>query len=108
MGTVLTPHGDRDPRLALVGGHGGKQVGAAVRRELLRDGQVFYVHNRVSSIERAARRIRELVPEARVVTAHGQMNEDRLEKIIEGFWEKEYDVLVSTTIVETGLDISNA
>jgi transcription-repair coupling factor (superfamily II helicase) len=66
------------------------------------------VHNRVSSIEKAARRIRELVPEARVVTAHGQMNEDKLEKIIQGFWEKEYDVLVCTTIVETGLDISNA
>ena len=75
---------------------------------MLRDGQVFYVHNRVSSIEKAARRIRELVPEARVAVAHGQMNEDQLERTVAGFWEREHDVLVCTTIVETGLDISNA
>jgi transcription-repair coupling factor (superfamily II helicase) len=108
MSTILTPPEERHPILTYVGGYDDKQVGAAVRRELLRDGQVFYVHNRVSSIEKAARRLRELVPEARVVTAHGQMNEDRLEKIIEGFWEREHDVLVCTTIIETGLDISNA
>ncbi|WP_337824055.1 transcription-repair coupling factor [Amycolatopsis sp. A1MSW2902] len=108
MSTILTPPEDRHPILTYVGAYDDKQVGAAVRRELLRDGQVFYVHNRVSSIEKAAKRIRELVPEARVVTAHGQMNEDKLEKIIQGFWENEYDVLVCTTIVETGLDISNA
>jgi transcription-repair coupling factor (superfamily II helicase) len=108
MSTILTPPEDRHPILTFVGSYDDKQVAAALRRELLRDGQVFYVHNRVSSIERAAKRLRELVPEARVVTAHGQMNEDRLEKIIEGFWDREYDVLVCTTIVETGLDISNA
>jgi transcription-repair coupling factor (superfamily II helicase) len=108
MSTILTPPEDRHPILTYVGGYDDKQVGAAIRRELLRDGQVFYVHNRVSSIEKAARRLRELVPEARVVTAHGQMNEDRLEKIIEGFWTREHDVLVCTTIVETGLDIANA
>jgi transcription-repair coupling factor (superfamily II helicase) len=108
MSTILTPPEDRHPILTYVGSYDDKQVGAAIRRELLRDGQVFYVHNRVSSIEKAARRLRDLVPEARIVTAHGQMNEDRLEKIIEGFWEREYDVLVCTTIVETGLDISNA
>jgi transcription-repair coupling factor (superfamily II helicase) len=108
MSTILTPPEDRHPILTYVGAYDDKQVGAAIRRELLRDGQVFYVHNRVSSIEKAARRIRELVPEARVVTAHGQMNEDRLEKIIEGFWTREFDVLVCTTIVETGLDIANA
>ncbi|WP_433268302.1 transcription-repair coupling factor [Actinosynnema sp. CS-041913] len=108
MSTILTPPEERHPILTYVGGYDEKQVGAAIRRELLRDGQVFYVHNRVSSIEKAARRIRDLVPEARVVTAHGQLNEDKLEKIIEGFWEREYDVLVCTTIVETGLDISNA
>jgi transcription-repair coupling factor (superfamily II helicase) len=108
MSTILTPPEDRHPILTYVGGYDEKQVGAAIRRELLRDGQVFYVHNRVSSIERAAKRIRELVPEARVVVAHGQMNEDKLEKIIQGFWVREHDVLVSTTIVETGLDISNA
>ncbi|MCP2168764.1 transcription-repair coupling factor [Goodfellowiella coeruleoviolacea] len=108
MSTILTPPEERHPILTYVGAYDDKQVAAAIRRELLRDGQVFYVHNRVSSIEKAARRIRELVPEARVVTAHGQMNEDRLEKIIQGFWEREHDVLVCTTIVETGLDISNA
>ncbi|MBB5891793.1 transcription-repair coupling factor [Kutzneria kofuensis] len=108
MSTILTPPEERHPILTYVGAYDDKQVGAAIRRELLRDGQVFYVHNRVSSIERAARRLRELVPEARIATAHGQMNEDRLEKIIEGFWEREFDVLVCTTIVETGLDISNA
>ncbi|WP_374194996.1 transcription-repair coupling factor [Amycolatopsis sp. 195334CR] len=108
MSTILTPPEDRHPILTYVGGYDDKQVGAAIRRELLRDGQVFYVHNRVSSIEKAAKRIRELVPEARVVTAHGQMNEEKLEKIIAGFWEREFDVLVCTTIVETGLDISNA
>jgi transcription-repair coupling factor (superfamily II helicase) len=94
--------------LTYVGAYDDKQVGAAIRRELLRDGQVFYVHNRVSSIEKAARRIRELVPDARVAVAHGQMNEDQLERTVAGFWEREHDVLVCTTIVETGLDISNA
>jgi transcription-repair coupling factor (superfamily II helicase) len=108
MSTILTPPEDRHPILTYVGAYDEKQVGAAIRRELLRDGQVFFVHNRVSSIEKAARRLREMVPEARIVTAHGQMNEDRLEKIIQGFWEREHDVLVCTTIVETGLDISNA
>jgi transcription-repair coupling factor (superfamily II helicase) len=108
MSTILTPPEERHPILTYVGAYDDKQVAAAIRRELLRDGQVFFVHNRVSSIEKAARHVRELVPEARVVTAHGQMNEDRLEKIIQGFWEAEHDVLVCTTIVETGLDISNA
>jgi transcription-repair coupling factor (superfamily II helicase) len=108
MSTILTPPEDRHPILTYVGAYEEKQVGAAIRRELLRDGQVFYVHNRVSSIEKAAKRLREMVPEARVVTAHGQMNEEKLEKIIQGFWENEYDVLVCTTIIETGLDISNA
>jgi len=66
------------------------------------------VHNRVSSIDRAARHVRELVPEARVAVAHGQMNEDLLERTVNGFWHNEFDVLVCTTIVENGLDISNA
>ncbi|WP_280462799.1 transcription-repair coupling factor [Nocardia carnea] len=108
MSTILTPPEERHPVLTYVGGYNDKQVTAAIRRELLRDGQVFYVHNRVSSIEKAARRIRELVPEARVVVAHGQMNEDTLERTVQGFWQREYDVLVCTTIIETGLDISNA
>ncbi|OLT49283.1 transcription-repair coupling factor [Saccharomonospora sp. CUA-673] len=108
MSTILTPPEDRHPILTYVGSYDDKQVAAALRRELLRDGQVFFVHNRVSSIEKAAKRLRELVPEARVVTAHGQMPEHRLEQIIEGFWGRDFDVLVCTTIVETGLDISNA
>ncbi|UJW36558.1 transcription-repair coupling factor [Saccharothrix sp. AJ9571] len=108
MSTILTPPEDRHPILTYVGAYDDKQVGAAIRRELLRDGQVFYVHNRVSTIEKAAKRIRELVPDARVAVAHGQMNEDKLEHLIESFWAREFDVLVCTTIVETGLDISNA
>jgi transcription-repair coupling factor (superfamily II helicase) len=108
LSTIATPPEERHPVLTYVGGFDSKQVAAAIRRELLRDGQVFYVHNRVSSIDRAARTVRELVPEARVAVAHGQMNEDLLERTVAGFWENEYDVLVCTTIVENGLDISNA
>ena len=77
----------------------------AIRRELLREGQVFYVHNRVRDIEQQAARIRELVPEARVAIAHGQMDEGSLEKVVIDFWEGEYDVLVCTTIIESGIDM---
>ncbi|MBV9091427.1 MAG: transcription-repair coupling factor [Mycobacteriaceae bacterium] len=108
MSTILTPPEERYPVLTYVGPHDDKQIAAALRRELLRDGQAFYIHNRVSSIDQAAARVRALVPEARVVVAHGQMNEDALERTVEGFWNREYDILVCTTIVETGLDISNA
>jgi transcription-repair coupling factor (superfamily II helicase) len=108
MSTIATPPEERHPVLTFVGGYDDKQVAAAVHRELLRDGQVFYLHNRVDSIEKAARRLRELVPEARVAVAHGQMSEDALEHVMIGFWEKEYDVLVCTTIVESGIDIPNA
>lgn len=108
MSTILTPPEDRYPVLTYVGPHDDKQVAAALRRELLRDGQVFYVHNRVSSIDAAAARVRALVPEARVVVAHGQMPEELLETTVQGFWNREYDILVCTTIIETGLDISNA
>ena len=108
MSTILTPPEDRLPVLTYVGPHEDKQIAAALRRELLRDGQAFFVHNRVSSIDQAAARLRELVPEARIVVAHGQMPEDLLESTVEGFWNREYDILVCTTIVETGLDISNA
>jgi transcription-repair coupling factor (superfamily II helicase) len=108
MSTILTPPEERYPVLTYVGAQDDKQVAAALRRELLRDGQAFYVHNRVSSIDAAAARVRELVPEAKVAVAHGQMNEDLLETTVEGFWNREFDILVCTTIVETGLDISNA
>ncbi len=108
MSTIQTPPEERHPVLTFVGPYADKQIQAAIRRELLREGQVFYVHNRVESIERAAKRLSELVPEARIATAHGQMNEHTLEQVIVDFWEKRSDVLVCTTIVETGLDISNA
>ena len=108
MSTLATPPEERHPVLTYVGGYEERQVAAAIRRELLREGQVFYVHNKVESIDRAAARLAELVPEARIATAHGKMPEHRLEEVIVDFWEKRADVLVCTTIVETGLDISNA
>jgi len=108
MSVIQTPPEERHPVLTFVGIYDDRQVSAAIHRELLREGQVFYVHNRVESIERSAARLRELVPEARVAVAHGQMNEDALEQVMVGFWERDFDVLVCTTIVESGLDIPNA
>ncbi|SFL21463.1 transcription-repair coupling factor [Geodermatophilus ruber] len=108
MSTILTPPEERHPVLTYVGAWDDKQMAAAIRRELLRDGQVFVIHNRVQSIDKAAAKIRNLVPEARVAVGHGQMKEHELERIMVGFWEKEYDVLVATTIIESGLDIPNA
>ena len=108
MSTMATPPEERHPVLTFAGPYDEAQVTAAIRRELLREGQVFYVHNRVQSIDKTARRIAELVPEARVVTAHGQMSEQRLEQVMIDFWERRADVLVCTTIVEAGLDISSA
>ncbi|MFD3930978.1 transcription-repair coupling factor [Streptomyces sp. NPDC058614] len=108
MSTITTPPEERHPVLTFVGPYEEKQIGAAIRRELLREGQVFYIHNRVESIDRAAARLREIVPEARIATAHGQMSEQSLEQVVVDFWENKFDVLVSTTIVESGIDISNA
>jgi transcription-repair coupling factor (superfamily II helicase) len=108
MSTITTPPEERHPVLTYVGAYEDRTVTAAIRRELLREGQVFFIHNRVQSIEKAASRIRELVPEARVATAHGQMGEHQLEQVMLDFWEKRFDVLVCTTIVESGLDVSNA
>ena len=108
MSTILTPPEERHPVLTLVGPYDEKQIAAAIRRELLRDGQTFFVHNRVATIGKVAARVAELVPEARVVAAHGQMNEHQLERIMGQFLDREHDVLVSTTIVESGLDIPNA
>jgi transcription-repair coupling factor (superfamily II helicase) len=108
MSTIMTPPEERHPVLTFAGPYDDAQVTAAIRRELLREGQVFYVHNRVQSIDKAARRIADLVPEAHVVTAHGQMSEQRLEQVMIDFWERRADVLVCTTIVEAGLDISTA
>ncbi|MFJ4164936.1 transcription-repair coupling factor [Microbacterium sp. NPDC089698] len=108
MSTLQTPPEDRHPILSFVGPKSDKQVAAAIRREILREGQVFYVHNRVQSIQRIASELAELVPEARIAVAHGQMGEHQLEQVVDDFWERKFDVLVSTTIIETGLDISNA
>ena len=108
MSVIQTPPEQRHPVLTFVGPYDEKQIAAAVRRELLREGQLFYLHNRVESIDRAAARLRELVPEARVAIAHGQMHEDALEQVMVDFWHRNFDVLVCTTIVESGLDVSNA
>ncbi|MDN5586286.1 MAG: transcription-repair coupling factor [Brevibacterium sp.] len=108
MSTLATPPEERHPVLTYVGKKEDKQIKAAVRRELMREGQVFYIHNRVKDIEAVAGHIAELVPEARIAIAHGKMNENRLEQVIVDFWEKKFDVLVCTTIVETGIDIANA
>ncbi|MCZ7629434.1 MAG: transcription-repair coupling factor [Microthrixaceae bacterium] len=95
----------RRPILTYVGEFDERPVAEAIRRELLREGQVFYVHNRVRDIEHRAERIRDLVPEARVAVAHGQMDEGTLERVVVDFWEGRYDVLVCTTIIESGIDI---
>lgn len=108
MSTITTPPEERHPILTYVGPQDVKQISAAIHRELLRDGQVFYIHNRVESIDRVALKLKELVPEARIRVAHGQMSESSLEEVILGFWNREFDVLVCTTIVESGLDIPNA
>ncbi len=108
MSVITTPPEERHPVLTFAGPWEEGQVRAAIRRELAREGQVFYIHNRVQSIEKTAARIREMVPEARVAVAHGQMNEHALEQVMVDFWERRADVLVCTTIVEAGLDISTA
>jgi transcription-repair coupling factor (superfamily II helicase) len=100
-----TPPADRQPILTYVGEYDERAVAEAIRRELLREGQVFFVHNRVKDIEKVAAELRALVPEARVAVAHGQMDEGALEKVVLDFWEGRYDVLVSTTIIESGIDM---
>ena len=101
-----TPPADRQPILTYVGEYDERAVAEAIRRELLREGQVFFVHNRVAGHRRLrGRRLRELVPEARIAVAHGQMDEGTLEQVVVDFWEGEYDVLVCTTIIESGIDM---
>jgi transcription-repair coupling factor (superfamily II helicase) len=108
MSTITTPPEERHPILTYVGPADEAQIAAAIHRELLRDGQIFYLHNRVESIDRKAMHLKELVPEARIRVAHGQMSEGELEDVILAFWNRDFDVLVCTTIVESGLDIQNA
>ncbi|MDP6297974.1 MAG: transcription-repair coupling factor [Acidimicrobiales bacterium] len=100
-----TPPTDRQPILTYVGDYDDAIVVAAIRREQLRDGQIFFVHNRVSDIEIVADRLREKIPKARIAVAHGQMDEGSLEQTVIDFWEKKYDVLVCTTIIESGIDM---
>jgi transcription-repair coupling factor (superfamily II helicase) len=100
-----TPPAERQPILTYVGEYDDRAVAEAIRRELLREGQVFYVHNRVMDIEHVAADLRQLVPEARVAVAHGQMDEGSLEQIVLDFWAGDYDVLVCTTIIESGIDM---
>lgn len=108
MSNITTPPEERHPVLTYVGFYDEKQVTAAINRELLRDGQVFFLHNRVESIDAVAARLHELIPNARIGVAHGQMGERELEDVILAFWERQYDVLVATTIIESGIDIPNA
>lgn len=107
MSVIETPPEDRYPVQTYVVEHSPELLREAIKREIGRGGQVYYVHNRVQDIEETAFFIQQLVPEARIHFAHGQMREDQLEKIMLSFLEGEIDVLVSTTIIETGLDIPN-
>ena len=102
---IRTPPPGRRPILTFVGPYDEQAVSMAIRRELLREGQVFYVHNRVLSIHHAVSRLQELVPRARFAVAHGQMSEARLEQVMIDYWNGRFDVLVSTTIIESGLDL---
>ena len=108
MSTIDTPPEDRRPVLTYVGPYDEGLALGAVRRELLREGQVFWVHNRVATIDRQAAWLQEELPDARVVVAHGQMDEDELEKQMMKFWDREADVLVCSAIIESGLDVPNA
>ncbi len=105
LSLLQTPPADRQPILTYVGEQSEQVAIEAIRRELLREGQVFWVHNRVQSIEERAAELRSWVPEARIAVAHGQMDENQLEQVVLDFWEGNYDVLVCTTIIESGIDM---
>ncbi len=105
VSNIRTAPQDRHPILTYVGPYDERAVAAAIRREMLREGQVYVVHNRVLSIDHAVARLAELVPDARFAVAHGQMSEGQLEQVMFDFWNREFDVLVATTIIESGLDV---
>lgn len=107
MSVLEEAPGERQPIQTYVMEYNEEMIREAIVRELSRHGQVYYVYNRVNDIDRIADKIRKLVPEARVASAHGQMEEQNLERIMYDFINRQIDVLVSTTIIETGLDISN-
>lgn len=108
MSTIETPPQDRLPVQTIVTQYDERVIRDAIQREMNRGGQVFYLHNRVFDIEAAAARLRSLVPKARLAVGHGQMHSDDLEKVMTQFINGEVDVLLSTTIIESGLDIPNA
>ncbi|WP_448760689.1 transcription-repair coupling factor, partial [Acinetobacter tandoii] len=108
LSIIATPPARRLAVKTFVQEHTSESVKEAILRELLRGGQVYFLHNEVETIERAAESIRELVPEARVAVAHGQMRERELEQVMQQFYHKEYNVLVCSTIIETGIDVPNA
>src|SRR5262249_19156719 len=103
-----TPPPDRLPIETRITRFDRTLIRAAILRELTRDGQVYFVHNRVQNIHEIANRIKEIVPEAKIVIGHGQMSGDELEAAMPAFVRKEADILVATTIIESGLDIPNA
>ena len=108
LSIIATPPARRLAVKTFVQEQSGDSVKEAILRELLRGGQVYFLHNEVDTIERAAENIRQLVPEARVAVAHGQMRERELEQVMQQFYHKEYNVLVCSTIIETGIDVPNA
>ncbi|MFN3164969.1 MAG: transcription-repair coupling factor, partial [Pseudohongiellaceae bacterium] len=108
LSLIVTPPAKRLSVKTFVREHQDSLVKEAVSRELLRGGQVFYLHNEVKSIDRCAEHLKELVPQARICIAHGQMAERDLERIMADFYHKRYNILVCTTIIETGIDIPSA
>lgn len=107
LSVIETPPENRFPVQTYVAEYNGALIREVIERELARNGQVFFLYNQVQGIERMAEEVRALVPDARVAIAHGQMKESELESVMLAFLEGEYDVLVSTTIIETGVDIPN-
>ncbi|MBI4286238.1 MAG: transcription-repair coupling factor, partial [Chloroflexi bacterium] len=107
MSTIETPPEDRLPIKTYVAEYHDRLVREAILREMERNGQVFFVHNRVQSIAWIASKLKELVPEAKIVVGHGQMPETQLERVMTDFIQGKADVLVSTTIIESGLDMPN-
>jgi transcription-repair coupling factor (superfamily II helicase) len=108
MSTIETPPQDRLPVETIVAQYDERLIRDAIQRELNRGGQVFFLHNRVNTIDVMAQKLRGLLPDARIVVGHGQMHADDLEEVMTTFVNGEADVLLSTTIIESGLDIPNA
>ena len=108
LSIVSTPPKNRQPVETIITDYDTSLIQSAILREIKREGQVFFLHNRIASLEEILNTLRELVPSARIVYAHGQLPAKELEKIMMDFMQKEVDVLISTTIIGSGLDISNA